>query len=162
MVDMKKIKYPLLLLLCFSCRSFAYGNGIMFHCQINKEWVDLFFDASRVAHYVHSKNGVIDLSLDNGDDINIFKFSFRGLSGGGETHIKFSNHSYDYYLYDITAHSGEDYTFKSGVAVLKDGVVLSNKECINDATILRDAYEGLPRFEQDHISFIQDKAIIFY
>jgi hypothetical protein len=159
---MRKFKYPLLLLLCFSCRSFAYDNGIMFHCQINKEWADLFFDASGVVHYVHSKNGVIDLSLDNRLKKDLFRISSMPLNGGGEAHIKFSNHSYDYYLYDITAHSGEDYTFKSGVAVLKDGVVLSNKECINDATILRDAYEGLPRFEQDHISFIQDKAIIFY
>lgn len=151
----------LLLVIIFPARVFAGSDGIMFHCQIDKEWIDLFFDIDRIAHYVHSKNNVIDLALDNRKNANFFQMSFTGLSGGGQAHIKFTNGGYDYYLYDITAHSGDYPTFKSGVAVLKDGVVLSNRECMNGATILSDAYERLPEFEQDPISFVQDE-VYFY
>ena len=157
-----KFKYYLpFLAMTIPATAFAGSDGIMFHCQIGKEWIDLFFDIDRVAHYVHSKNNVIDLALDNRKNANFFQMSFTGLSGGGQAHIKFTNGGYDYYLYDITARSGDYPTFKSGVAVLKDGVVLSNRECINDATILSDAYERLPRFDQDPISFVEDE-VYFY
>ena len=157
-----KFKYYLpFLAMTIPAPAFAGSDGIMFHCQIGKEWIDLFFDINRVAHYVHSKKNVIDLALDNRVNVNFFQMSFTGLSGGGEAHIKFTNDGYDYYLYDITAHSGDYPTFKSGVAVLRDGVVLSNRECINDATILSDAYERLPRFDQDPISFVEDE-VYFY
>lgn len=138
---MKAKSCLLWLIISFPAPVFAGSDGIMFHCQIDKEWIDLFFDIDRVAHYVHSKSNVIDLALDNRKNANFFQMSFMGLSGGGQAHIKFTNGGYDYHLYDITAHSDEEYIFKSGVAVLKDGVVLSNRECINGATILSDAYE---------------------
>jgi hypothetical protein len=150
---MKVMQYSLVLLICFSWHAYSCSPGVMFHCQINNEWIDLFFDNHGVAHYVHRKNGVVDLSLNNKTNEGLFKISFQGLSGGGEAHVKFSNKSYDYYLYDITAHSGEDYTFVSGVAVLKDGVLLSNRECMNDATICSDAYEHLPEVDQGEVSF---------
>ncbi len=153
--------YSLILLLCVSCCSFADSNGVMFHCQINKEWIDIFIDAKGVTHYEHRKNNVIDLALDNQKNANLFKMSSIPLIGGGEAHIKFTNGGYDYYLYDITAHSDEEYIFKSGVAVLRDSVVLSNRECVNGATILSDAYERLPGFHQDPISFVQDD-VYFY
>ena len=159
MGDIMKAKFYLLwLIMSLPAPVFAGSNGIMFHCEIDKEWIDLFFDIDRVAHYVHSKDYVIDLALDNRKNTNFFQMSFTGLSGGGQAHIKFTNGGYDYYLYDITAHSGDYPTFKSGIAVLKDGVVLSNRECINDATILSDAYERLPSFHQDPISFVQDEV----
>ena len=47
--------YSLILLLCVSCCSFADSNGVMFHCQINKEWIDMFIDAKGVTHYEHRK-----------------------------------------------------------------------------------------------------------
>jgi hypothetical protein len=155
---MKAKSYLLWLIISVPAPLFAGSDGIMFHCEIDKEWIDLFFDINRVAHYVHSKDYVIDLALDNRRDTNLFKMSSVPLVGGGQAHIKFTNGAYDYYLYDITAHSGDEYIFKSGVAVLKDGVVLSNRECINGATILSDAYERLPNFDQDPISFVQDEV----
>lgn len=158
---MNKKHFPLILLLTFPYCGFAEDNSVMFHCQINKEWIDLSINNEGVTHYEHSKNNVIDLALDNQKNANLFKMSSISLIGGGEAHIKFTNGVYDYYLYDITAHIGEEYIFKSGVAVLRDGVVLSNRECINDATILSDAYERLPRFDQDPISFVQDE-VYFY
>jgi ABC-type antimicrobial peptide transport system permease subunit len=81
---MKAKSCLLWLIISFPAPVFAGSDGIMFHCEIDKEWIDLFFDIDRVAHYVHSKDYVIDLALDNRRDTNLFKMSSVPLVGGGQ------------------------------------------------------------------------------
>lgn len=158
---MKAKSYLLWLIISFPVPVLAGSDGILFHCEVDNGWVDLFWDADGVVHYVHSDGNVIDLALNNHRKIDLFKISSALLIGGGETHIKFTNGAYDYYIYDVTADLGETVISKSGIAVLRGGVVLDNLKCINDANIRGEAYQRLPRLEQDFISFVEDE-VYFY
>lgn len=159
---MKAKFYLLWLIMSLPAPVFAGSDGIMFHCQIENGWVDLFLDIDGVTHYVHSKSNVIDLALDNHLNASFFKISSTMLIGGGEAHIKFTNGHYDYYIYDITADVGEAAISKSGIAVLNGGVVLDNQVCFNNANIRGEAYQRLPRFEQDFISFVYDEVRLYH
>ena len=66
MGDIMKAKFYLLwLIMSLPAPVFAGSDGIMFHCEIDKEWIDLFFDIDRVAHYVHSKDPNSDNKCDS-------------------------------------------------------------------------------------------------
>ena len=103
---------------------------------------------SGVVSYVNLKNGYVNFIYQEDAVRNKFRLSSVPMNGGGQTRIKFSNNGYDYYLYEITHHSGENYVFKEGVAVVKNGKVISNKECENgDSTVREVAYYALGREE---------------
>lgn len=136
-------------LFLFSCGLHAEG-GIYFKCVVGANEYLLSESDSGVVSYVNLKNGYVNFVIQESDMQNKFYLSSVPMNGGGQTRIKFSNNGYDYYLYEITHHSGEDYVFKEGVAVVKNGKVISNKECENgDSTVRNVAYDRLTEHEYD-------------
>ena len=128
---------------------FAKGN-IYFRCVSGMNEYLLSEGDSGVVSYVNLKNGYVNFIYQEDAVRNKFRLSSVPMNGGGQTRIKFSNNGYDYYLYEITHHSGEDYVFKEGVAVVKNGKVISNKECENgDSTVRNVAYDRLTEHEYD-------------
>ncbi len=142
------------LLLLFSGGLHAEGT-IYFKCVVGVNEYLLSESDSGVISYVNLKNGYVNFVFQENGIQNNFYLSSVPMNGGGQTRIKFSNHGYDYYLYEITHHSGENYVFKEGVAVVKNGEVISNKECENgDSTVRNVAYDRLTEHEYDFdISF---------
>jgi hypothetical protein len=140
---------------CFSLLILFVGElhaegVIYFKCVSGVNEYLLSESDSGVVSYVNLKNGYVNFIIQESGMQNKFYLSSVPMNGGGQTRIKFSNKGYDYYLYEITHHSGEDYVFKEGVAVFKNGKVVSNKECENgDSTVRSVAYDRLTEREYD-------------
>ena len=133
------------LILMLSDSLHAAGN-IYFRCISGVNEYLLSEGDNGFLSYINLKNGYVNFIYQEDDVRNKVYISSVPMNGGGQTRIRFSNKGYDYYLYEITHHSGEDYVFKEGVAVVKDGKVISNKECENgDSTVRQVAYSALGR-----------------
>ena len=108
------------LLLLFSGGLHAEG-AIYFKCVVGANEYLLSESDSGVISYVNLKNGYVNFVFQENGIQNNFYLSSVPMNGGGQTRIKFSNHGYDYYLYEITHHSGENYVFKEGWQLSKMG-----------------------------------------
>lgn len=123
-------------------------GGVYFRCISGVNEYLLSEGDDGFISYINLKNGYVNFVYQEDEVRNKIYISSVPMNGGGQTRIRFSNHGYDYYLYEITHHSGEDYVFKEGVAVVRNGKVISNKECENgDSTVRQIAYSALGREE---------------
>lgn len=123
-------------------------GGVYFRCISGVNEYLLSEGDDGFVSYINLKNGYVNFVYQEDVVRNKIYISSVPMNGGGQTRIRFSNHGYDYYLYEITHHSGEDYVFKEGVAVVRNGKVISNKECENgDSTVRQIAYSALGREE---------------
>ena len=136
--------------LFFSNQLRAEGS-IYFRCVVGvNEYLLSESDGGNVS-YVNLKNGYINFVLQESADEDTFHLASAPMAGGGQTRIKFSNHGYDYYLYEITHRIDDGYFFKQGVAVVKNGKIISNKECANDdSTVQKAAYDALLRGDYEY------------
>ncbi len=126
-----------------------YADGaIYFRCVVGANAYLLSESDDGIVSYVNLKNGYVNFVYQADAWPKIFYLSSAPMNGGGQTRIKFSNHGYEYYLYEITHRTEDGYLFKQGVSVVKNGKIISNKECDNDdSTVQQVAYNALVREE---------------
>lgn len=122
---------------------------LIFNCEMAKEVSSLCrAKANGTFTYRNGKPGEIKLEVASPPAGRTeFRLSSAPYAGGGEAHIRFTRFRYTYILYDRTVKTADGPEFSAGVVVLKDGRMVSKKRCANDASILADAYELLPREE---------------
>jgi hypothetical protein len=125
-----------------------------YHCEINDDLYALLLASPTKLIYVHDRGGV-----------NQFKYPKSGRPGGytlerdinpmGEqTSIHFNNEGYDYYLYNFISPSRDGGAIANGVAVAKDGIIISSKLCENPDSMIRcPAYDLLPRAKSNGVLF---------
>lgn len=108
--------------------------------------------------YRFGMTGKIELEYPRGDNDSRerFLFSNTGYSGGGESHIRFVNAKFTYWLYDKMIRTGfpgdpgnpegtNKPVMSAGVIVLKKGARSSRLACRNNASISSVAYQALER-----------------
>lgn len=138
------------LFLFFSNALRAEGS-IYFRCIIGANEYLLSESDNGNVSYVNLRNGYVNFFFPESADEYAFHLASAPMAGGGQTRIKFSNHGYDYYLYEITHRVDDGYFFKQGVAVVKNGKIISNKECENeDSTVQKAAYDALLRGQYEY------------
>lgn len=95
----------------------------------------------------------IDLYLkqDGGNKKNKFFFSSTMYPGGGESHIRFSNGTYNYFLFDRTIKEDDGPASSSGVVIFNKQKRIAASECQNDASIHAEAYSNLTKEEYKNI-----------
>lgn len=100
---------------------------------------------SNAFHYRYGTDRKIELtypSINKGTE-KYFFLSNRPYAGGGETHIRFTNNKYTYYLYDKNVKDGEGLNSTAGLYIFLDKKKLSKLQCANDASIRSPAYDNL-------------------
>jgi len=116
----------------------------VFHCHLKKIDISLCLSSNGSFTYRAGRGKNIGLELSQkADGQNIFFVSSVAFAGGGEGHIRFSNHDYTYFLFDRTVKSDDGPVFSSGITIYKKGKLISQSSCRNSASIHQDAHSKL-------------------
>jgi hypothetical protein len=124
------------------------NEAVIFNCELARSITSLCKSIKNgVLTY---RNGIgtkinMQLSDEGKDKDSTFFLSSTPYAGGGESHIRFSQSSYSYYLYDKTVKTSEGPEFSAGIVIYKGKRKISNYACKNDASIRAAAYESMAR-----------------
>ena len=115
----------------------------MFVCPVGRKLVSVCGQGGK-ATYRYGSSGKVELSS------QALTMAERSFSGGGETQVYFRNGPFTYLVYDKTVRTSfssngrHDPDFTSGLVVLKEGHVVSSKQCGTDASISAAAGRMMP------------------
>lgn len=124
------------------CRA---NEETIFNCEFSRSASSLCVSSDHSVAYRAGSPPKTDLEIDQKMGRGTFHLSSTPLIGGGETHIRFSNKGYTYYLYDrISAVAGGD-GGSAEIIVYRDRRKVFDRLCENDASIRQEAYLILPR-----------------
>jgi hypothetical protein len=157
------------LLGCLPAMAFAAGKSLcnanetaVFQCRMKDKLV------SRCASRDFSgSNGTLQYRFGLPDKVELnypqtpqpaqghFHFSRTAYSGGGATHIRFTNLDYEYILFERTIRTGfgsgpNNPEFSAGVITRHSGET-STRKCSDDASINAEALEAIPAEEFEDI-----------
>ena len=142
------------MLMLFSKNMMACEGWKFYHCEIGEDLYALFLASPTKLIYVHEHGGVNKFKYPKNENTGGYTLE-RDISPMGEqTSIHFNNDGYDYYLYNFMSPSRDGGAIANGVAVAKNGAIVSNKLCENPDSIIRcPAYDLLPRAKSNGVLF---------
>ncbi len=154
MLEARLQKMLIISVFLFGHAAIACEGWEFFHCSVGNDLYALFLASPTKLIYVHEHGGVNRLKYPNNEYGGGFVLERDVKSAGEQTSIHFTNEGYDYYLYNFISPPTDGGVVTNGVAVIKDGNVISNKICKNQSSIIRcPAYDLLPRAKSNGVLF---------
>ncbi|WP_162067749.1 hypothetical protein [Burkholderia sp. THE68] len=149
---MKKSLVMLAVMIQFLCFDVALAEGLclykereIFNCEFSQSMSSLCESSDGSIIYRSGEKNKIKLEISNRRKENFFYLSSRPLVGGGETHVRFNNGEYTYYMFDRMSVTKDGSDSSAGVIAFKNGRIIFNRTCANDASVRQRGYQILPR-----------------
>jgi len=154
MLEARLQKMLIISVFLFGHAAIACEGWEFFHCSVGNDLYALFLASPTKLIYVHEHGGVNKFKYQKSENTGGYTLE-RDISPMGEqTSIHFNNEGYDYYLYNFISPSRDGGAISNGVAVAKNGAIVSNKLCENPDSIIRcPAYDLLPRAKSNGVLF---------
>jgi hypothetical protein len=122
------------------------GENTIFNCELKGAVASLCISRTNdLLAYRKGTPGKLELVLDEKrfGTGTVFLLSNAQYAGGYESHIRFSNGSVTYLLYDKSVKRDNGPEASVGIVVYNEGQKIANLSCENNASISAEAYEAM-------------------